>query len=555
MTEWLLGGQNTQETLGITPPIVATMSETHLDAQINWFVHELAQSTGCLDQTLKPSLFVQGRWYLNINFFVRNLGAVLPFDTESVGVPAALAADLEQPPPPSRKQQLGLPVRVLRVYRQTAHFHTSVLPAINRELRDLYWKLREDPDVPLPLIWSLFEPETYERFSNTRSNLISSLIIAGLDSQVRQRAPQLLGLFAGQATATSLIGQRIWELCQTAKACGPEVQRMLAEGIVDLDIYRALPAAAPFVTHLEAFLHEYGHRGFRHEGDWATERLADRPEHILLAAAAQLSEGEPPEVRAQAARQVALEALRRMNPAQRLLWRRILRWGQQLIAWREMSKSHVALHQATYGLAARYLARHFYRNYPDDVMMFYTIDEFLAFARSHGEQRVEQAALDRRRAQFRLQETQSPPPELIWYDPATQHWRPALEQDERAFAPDMSRLQGIAASAGSGPAEGMAVVTNDPLDAGRRLLELREPVVLVTRLTDPAWSSLFPRLSAVVTELGGVISHAAIVARENGLPAVVGIPEATRRVRDGQWLRVDGGTGTVEIVSRDSRNT
>jgi len=52
----------------------------------------------------------------------------------------------------------------------------------------------------------------------------------------------------------------------------------------------------------------------------------------------------------------------------------------------------------------------------------------------------------------------------------------------------------------------------------------------------------------VVTELGGVISHAAIVARENGIPAVAGIPEATRRVRDGQRVRVDGMTGVVEVL-------
>jgi len=56
MTEWLLGGQNTQETLGITPPIVATMSETHLNGQITWFANKLAGDTSSFDQTLKPSL-------------------------------------------------------------------------------------------------------------------------------------------------------------------------------------------------------------------------------------------------------------------------------------------------------------------------------------------------------------------------------------------------------------------------------------------------------------------------------------------------------------------
>ncbi|UCC65819.1 MAG: hypothetical protein JSV36_18680 [Anaerolineae bacterium] len=549
MTEWLLAGHNTQETLGITPPIVATMSETHLDARISWFLTELSGGdTSNLDQTLRPSLFVHGRWYLNINYFVRNVGSLLPFDPESVGAPAALAAGLEKPPRAPLMLRLRLPQRFLRVYRQAADFHERLLPGLTHELRGIYWQLRDEPDDPLPLIWSLFDPESYARFSDNRPNVVAALVIAALDSPLRQRAPQLLSLFAGEATATSLIGQRIWELRQTAEGCGPQVTQMLQDGIVELDAYQALPEAIPFVAGAQDFLRLYGHRGFRHEGDWATERLADRPEHVLLAVAGQLSESEPPEVRAEASRRAALEALQQMNPVQRSLWQRVLRWGQQLIAWREESKSHVALHQAVFGLAARYLARHFYPDYPDDMMMFYTIDEFLAFTHARGEQRVEQEILDRRQAEFELYQTQSPPPELIWYDPNNRHWRPALKEEDEAFTITTSRLQGIAASAGSGMAEGIAVVTNDPLDAGRRLLELEGPAVLVTRLTDPAWSGIFRRLSAVVTELGGVISHAAIVARENGLPAVVGIPEATRLVRDGQRLRVDGATGAVEIL-------
>jgi pyruvate,water dikinase len=96
--------------------------------------------------------------------------------------------------------------------------------------------------------------------------------------------------------------------------------------------------------------------------------------------------------------------------------------------------------------------------------------------------------------------------------------------------------------------EGVALVTNDPYEAGQMLLETEGPVVLVTRLTDPAWSSLFARLAAVVTERGGVISHAAIIARENGLPAVASVPDVTQRIRNGQRVRVDGYSGVVEIL-------
>jgi len=73
-------------------------------------------------------------------------------------------------------------------------------------------------------------------------------------------------------------------------------------------------------------------------------------------------------------------------------------------------------------------------------------------------------------------------------------------------------------------------------------------VVLVTHATDPAWSSLFGRLTAVVTEMGGAVSHVAVVARESGIPAVVGAHEATRRIRDGQRVRVDGAAGTIEAI-------
>ncbi len=545
MTEWLLSGHNTQESTDVARPVTVTMTEHGLDAQISWFLSQLAGDTSDFDHTMKPTEVVQNRLYLNINYYARNMAAVMPFDPESVGAPAGLVkAEVKSP----LRRQLLLPLRFYRTYRWAAD-HYRRLPALDRKLKDLYWRLRDGVADPLTLIWPLFEPELYAQVRDTdRAHIVIALTITALDGILRQRAPQLLSLFAGQATATSLIGQRIWELRQTAEKCGPEVRRLLAEGVTDLESYRALPEAAPFVAGVEAFLHDYGHRGFRFEADFETERLADRPEHVLLAVAGQLRESEPPEMRVEAARRAALQALERLNPIQRAIWRRVLRWGQQLISWREDSKSSIALRQAVYGLAARYLARHFYPDRPDDEVMFYTLDEFLAFVHSRGEQRVDPETLARRRAEFELHQTQFPPPELIWYEPSTRRWRPALEQEQEAAGPDVTRLKGIAASIGSGPVEGIAIVTNDPLEAAQRLLQIAEPVVLVTRLTDPAWSSLFRRLSAVVTELGGVISHAAIVARENGLPAIVGVPNVTRLVLDGQRLRVDGAAGIVEVL-------
>jgi pyruvate,water dikinase len=104
-----------------------------------------------------------------------------------------------------------------------------------------------------------------------------------------------------------------------------------------------------------------------------------------------------------------------------------------------------------------------------------------------------------------------------------------------------STLRGVGAS--SGRARGTARVVLDP--ATDRL----EPgEILVARSTDPGWTALFAIAGALVIERGGILSHGAIVAREFGVPAVVGVEGITRRLRGGEELLVDGDTGEVVIV-------
>jgi pyruvate,water dikinase len=81
-----------------------------------------------------------------------------------------------------------------------------------------------------------------------------------------------------------------------------------------------------------------------------------------------------------------------------------------------------------------------------------------------------------------------------------------------------------------------------------QLSEVRAGEILVCTITSPAWAPIFSKIKATVTDIGGVMSHAAIVSREYGLPAVVGTGTATSRIETGQMLRVDGAAGTVTIV-------
>jgi pyruvate,water dikinase len=102
-------------------------------------------------------------------------------------------------------------------------------------------------------------------------------------------------------------------------------------------------------------------------------------------------------------------------------------------------------------------------------------------------------------------------------------------------------LVGLAVSAGT--IEGRARVIHDMAEA-----DLEAGDILVTAYTDPSWSPLFVAITGLVTEVGGLMTHGAVIAREYGLPAVVGVEHATRLIRDGQRIRVHGTDGYIEIL-------
>jgi pyruvate,water dikinase len=73
--------------------------------------------------------------------------------------------------------------------------------------------------------------------------------------------------------------------------------------------------------------------------------------------------------------------------------------------------------------------------------------------------------------------------------------------------------------------------------------------ILVTSFTDPSWTPLFVSIKGLVTEVGGLMTHGAVIAREYGLPAVVGVENATILIKDRQRIRVNGTDGYVEIIN------
>jgi rifampicin phosphotransferase len=184
-----------------------------------------------------------------------------------------------------------------------------------------------------------------------------------------------------------------------------------------------------------------------------------------------------------------------------------------------------------------------------------TPGEIVSMLRGGNDRTADQAAED---ANFRMTHTLLDAPPFLGGTPAApppSDWLPpAAARAERAigvcigeiFATRETRggstVSGFAASPGS--IVGVARLVLDPRDMGR----IQKGDVLITRATAPSYNALLPLLSGIVTDRGGTLSHAAVVAREYGIPAVVGCGNATEVIKDGMRIRIDGATGTVELL-------
>lgn len=166
-------------------------------------------------------------------------------------------------------------------------------------------------------------------------------------------------------------------------------------------------------------------------------------------------------------------------------------------------------------------------------IFYFTFEELRDVVRTN---HVDDQLLRQRKDAFRLYEALTPPR--------------VLTSDGEVIAGAYRRddlpagaLVGQAVSAGT--SEGRARVILDMAQA-----DLEAGDILVTAYTDPSWTPLFVAIKGLVTEVGGLMTHGAVIAREYGLPAVVGVEQATRLIQDGQRIRVHGTEGYVEILTR-----
>jgi pyruvate,water dikinase len=361
----------------------------------------------------------------------------------------------------------------------------------------------------------------------------------------RSLAPKLAGGISGVIAAE--IVPSLWRMARAIEAAGLRdvvVQQEPAAALAEL---RRTPAAEALMGEFDAFLARHGHRCMS-EAEWLHPRWMEAPELLIESIASYLRAGEEFDPsgaaeQAEQARLAATEAVeRQVNPLRRRQFRWILARVHRFMLARDNGQHYlVKLMLPVRRLYATLAVRWAERGWLDaaDDFFYLVLEEVTAVLQAGDPQAAGLdlvAAAQARRVAHRFWFSQ-PMPDVLDALGKPLALAAASEQSDEGVV-----LLGLAASRGL--VTGVARVVMSPQEA----LVIRPGEILVTRATDPGWTPVFSVIGAAVIEIGSTLSHAAIVAREYGLPAVVNIPQATQLIRDGQTIRVDGDRGRVTLL-------
>jgi phosphoenolpyruvate synthase/pyruvate phosphate dikinase len=311
-----------------------------------------------------------------------------------------------------------------------------------------------------------------------------------------------------------------------------------------LDELAKLPGGREARDAIEAWLEKYGMRCVG-EIDITRPRWSERPSTLVPVILGNIKNFEPGagarrfeqgRQEAWAKEQDVLERLRALPDGERKSEeaKRMIDRVRTFIGYREYPKYHMisryfVYKQALLNDAERLVQAHVLRERED--IFYLTFQELHDVARTN---HVDDQLICRRKDAFRSYQALTPPRVL------TSDGEVITGTYRREDVPT-GALTGLPVSAGT--VEGRARVILDMAEA-----DLEAGDILVTAYTDPSWTPAFVAIKGLVTEVGGLMTHGAVIAREYGLPAVVGVEHATRLIRDGQRIRVHGTDGYIEIL-------
>ncbi|WP_137937958.1 PEP/pyruvate-binding domain-containing protein [Chitinivorax sp. B] len=331
-------------------------------------------------------------------------------------------------------------------------------------------------------------------------------------------------------------GQRLAQLADLASG-EPDAIALLQTAEHDPFCWRKLPEASTFRQTMDAFLHDFGHRGI-YELDLQRPRWREDPSWLLVTLRSMIGRDEH--------KQLAIRRRQTRDDAWADIRQHVPRWLHPTIrtmarnaaveaAQREAAKSAIVRISGLSRLIALEIGRRLQRRglllQVEDV--FHCSSEDLAQLMTGIWQGQGLITLIADRHERQRQQNAQVAPDLLELD-SPRPVQARIQQGENDTV-----YHGLAVAAGR--ATGTVRLINSPDDGA----QLQHGDVLVAPSTDPAWTPLFLRASALITETGGMVSHGAIVAREYGIPAVVNIPGIMQLLKNGTQVEVDGDRGLV----------
>ncbi len=299
-----------------------------------------------------------------------------------------------------------------------------------------------------------------------------------------------------------------------------------------------------FRRMIDDFLHEFGHRGL-YETDIESPRYCENPDSVLNLIKNYIAAGatDPAEIieRQKKVQEDALEKVTgiigkcRFSSLKKRTFSGYLKSYRHFLALREKNRYHTAMvfslvRRTDLEIARRFAERGVLEKQHD--IFFLTIPEIQSLLM--GEKNDFKKIVNERKTE-REKNLRIHAPDTIKGDAVPETVRETLRKSKKVFT-------GYAASPGI--VQGKATIIHSPEEFGK----FKAGEILVAPTTDPMWSTLFPAAKAVVTEMGGVLSHAAIVAREYGTPCVVNVQGIVDALDDGDLIEVDGKSGLVRII-------
>jgi len=391
-----------------------------------------------------------------------------------------------------------------------------------------YYTVAQSGPIPVAQVSEIIFGTFYRMLVKRRADPPAVAFLLGSDS-LPLRAEKSLYDLASWVTAEACLGQ-YFASTPTALICTDLRAPQPPE-----------PLAGPFAQRYTAHLAEFGHAIY--DLDFAKATPADDPTPIVEAIKARLDNrlANPHERQAAqvAQRDLATQAvLHRLDPLRRKWFARLLKWARESGPEREnciadLGLGYPELRRVLVELGVRFATAGAIDR-PEDVFWLEEpeVSVLAAALDASAPLTAHQRQVAARKARWQRQREASPPVTL----PEKSFLRSLLVHESAG-----NQLKGYPASAGQVTAP--ACVLRGPEDFGR----MRPGDVIVAVTTTPAWTPLFGIASAVVTDIGGPLSHSSIVAREYGIPAVMATGSATRRIQHGQIITVDGSAGIVTL--------